>query len=125
MASPKSPQVLGPYSPRRTADKPPPMAPLSAEASPAAGAWHALLVGRTQEEIAAIVRQTGVQLSAAGGSVEPATYQQLMTIEGERVMATRWTKSTVAQFKHFAMVPDTLVPQYGTQETASPVKGKQ
>ena len=84
-----------------------------------------MLVGRTQEEIAAIVRQTGVKLTEAGGSVEPATYQQLMTIEGERVMANRWTKSTVAQFKHYAMVPDTLVPQYGTQETASPVKGNQ
>jgi hypothetical protein len=125
MASPKSPQEVGPYSPRRTADKPPPMAPLSVEAPPAGGAWHALLVGRTQEEIAAIIRQSGVKLLAAGGSVEPSTYQQFMMIEGERVMVNRWTKSTVAQFKHYAIVPDTLVPQYGTQETASPVKGKQ
>ena len=124
MASPKSPQELGPYSPRRTADKPPPMAPLSAEPSPVGGAWHALLVGRTQEEITAIIRQASIMLSAAGCSVEPSTYQQFMLIEGERVMVNRWTKSTVAQFKHSALAPDTLVPQYGTQESASPVKGK-
>ena len=120
MASPKSPKAGSVCSPKRTADKPPVIAALSSGPSPAGGAWHALLVGRTQEEIAAIVR-AGVMLLAQGWSVQPQPFQQCLTIDGDHVTVNRWTKSTVAQFKHYTMEPDTT-RRYDMQEISSLVK---
>ena len=112
------------YSPHRTADKPLPMEPLGSDAPlPADGAWHALLMGRTTEEIAAIIAQAGVILEGQGSSVPAQTCQQIVVVGAARVTVTRWTKATLAQFRRYALEPDAMVIRYGTQAIKSPVKG--
>ena len=88
-------------------------------------AWDALLIGRTEQEIAAIVNRAADMLSAKGSTTLPAIHQQIEQIEGDRIMVQRWTKATVAQFKHCALSTAGMVLRYDTQEIPSPVKGKQ
>ena len=125
MASPKSPQGHSPFSPRRM-DEVPPLMPQLHPGQPVVGsAWDALLVGRTEQEMSAIVNRAAAMLLDKGSTTLPATHQQIEQVDGDRILVHRWTKATLAQFKLHALSTAGMVLRHDTQEIPSPVKGKQ
>jgi len=114
------------YSPSRGGAPPPKMGALSpAQPVAANAAWHAVLIGRTHDEMAAITAQAALLLGAHGSTVQPSAYQDVTDRDGQRIMTHRWTKATLAALTHAGIQVGQLSLSYDSEATTTPVKGKQ
>ena len=114
------------YSPSRGGAPPPKMDALSPPHPVAASAaWHAVLIGRTHDEVAAITAQAAFLLGARGSTLQPVAYQDITVRDGQRVMTHRWTKSTIGALTKAGVQAGQLTLGYESEATTTPVKGKQ
>ena len=91
----------------------------------ASAAWHAVLIGRAPDEMAAITAQAAFLLEARGSTVQPSACQDVTDRDGQRIVTHRWTKATIAALTKAGIQAGQLTLSYESEATTTPVKGKQ